>query len=215
MSEVGTTSKPRRRTRGETRELILDTALELFTEQGYESTSLREIAERVGVTKAALYYHFTRKEDILLELHLRLHELGRGMLDELDRLDDERDSFAAWPRLLDQFIAQVVANTDLFRLHQRNSRAFEQISHDDPRHQAENDDLEQRFRGFLANPAIPLDQRVRMACSVGAVLSALMGMNRMFGEDVSMEQLAAIVREAARDTLGSSRAVDNASGNDS
>src|SRR5215831_11140152 len=40
-------------------------ALELFAEQGYEKTSLREIAERLGVTKAALYYHFKSKEDIV------------------------------------------------------------------------------------------------------------------------------------------------------
>ena len=51
--------------RGDTRERIQRTALELFTKQGYERTSLREIAERVGVTKAALYYHFSSKEEIL------------------------------------------------------------------------------------------------------------------------------------------------------
>ena len=63
------------------RERILDVSLELFNEQGYDKTSLREIAERLDVTKAALYYHFERKEDILLELHLRLHALGWKALD--------------------------------------------------------------------------------------------------------------------------------------
>ena len=52
-------------TRGGTRERIQEIALELFAEQGYEKTSLREIAERLGVTKAALYYHFRSKEDIV------------------------------------------------------------------------------------------------------------------------------------------------------
>ena len=51
--------------RGDTRERIQQVALELFAEQGYERTSLREIAERLGVTKAALYYHFKSKEDIV------------------------------------------------------------------------------------------------------------------------------------------------------
>jgi AcrR family transcriptional regulator len=59
-----------------TRERILDIALELFTEQGYERTSLRQIAERLGFSKAAIYYHFASKEDILMTLHLRLHEFG-------------------------------------------------------------------------------------------------------------------------------------------
>ncbi|MDG4833156.1 helix-turn-helix domain containing protein [Solwaraspora sp. WMMD1047] len=52
-------------TPGNTRSRIQAIALELFTEQGYEKTSLREIAERLGVTKAALYYHFKSKDDIV------------------------------------------------------------------------------------------------------------------------------------------------------
>jgi AcrR family transcriptional regulator len=192
---------PTRRPRTATRERILDVALEFFNDQGYDKTSLREIADRLGVTKAALYYHFEKKEDILLELHLRLHELGRGILDQLDALDDERDSFAAWPGLLDQFIDQVLANRDLFLLHQRNQNAFEQLSYNE-RHDAENEDLEQRFRRYLASTAIPLDQRVRMACSVGAVFGALMGVSGIFG-DASTGEVAELVRDAAHDLLRS------------
>ncbi|GGS84524.1 TetR/AcrR family transcriptional regulator [Streptomyces chromofuscus] len=59
-------SKQRRR--GDTRRRIQDVALELFAEQGYEKTSLREIAERLDVTKAALYYHFKTKEEILVSV---------------------------------------------------------------------------------------------------------------------------------------------------
>src|SRR6516165_681020 len=54
--------------RGDTRARIQQVALELFAEQGYDATSLREIAERLGVTKAALYYHFKSKEDIVRSL---------------------------------------------------------------------------------------------------------------------------------------------------
>ncbi|WNI17102.1 TetR/AcrR family transcriptional regulator [Actinacidiphila sp. ITFR-21] len=54
--------------RNDTRRRIQDVALELFAEQGYEKTSLREIAERLDVTKAALYYHFKTKEDILVSI---------------------------------------------------------------------------------------------------------------------------------------------------
>src|SRR6201986_1389638 len=50
--------------RTDTREQIRAIALELFAEQGYEKTSLREIAERLGVTKAAVYYHYRTKEEI-------------------------------------------------------------------------------------------------------------------------------------------------------
>jgi AcrR family transcriptional regulator len=58
---------------------IRTVALDLFSEQGYEKTSLREIAERLGVTKAALYYHFKSKEDIVVSLFDDL----LGAVDEL------------------------------------------------------------------------------------------------------------------------------------
>ncbi|MER7440676.1 helix-turn-helix domain-containing protein [Micromonospora avicenniae] len=54
-----------RESTGGTRDRIKAVALELFTEQGYEKTSLREIAERLNVTKAALYYHFKSKDEIV------------------------------------------------------------------------------------------------------------------------------------------------------
>jgi AcrR family transcriptional regulator len=50
------------------REQILDAAAEMFSEQGYEATSTRQIPTAVGVKQASLYYHFARKEDILAGL---------------------------------------------------------------------------------------------------------------------------------------------------
>jgi AcrR family transcriptional regulator len=47
---------------------IQDVAMQLFIEEGYDKTSLREIAEKLGVTKAALYYHFPTKEAIVSSL---------------------------------------------------------------------------------------------------------------------------------------------------
>ena len=47
---------------------VLDAALELFTEHGFEGTSLQDIADRLGVTKAAVYYHFHTKDELLRAL---------------------------------------------------------------------------------------------------------------------------------------------------
>jgi AcrR family transcriptional regulator len=185
----------------ETRERILDVALELFNERGYDKTSLREIAERLDVTKAALYYHFASKQDILLELHLRLHQLGRDILEQLDALEGG-EAYEQWPKLLDAFVDEVIANKDLFLLHQRNQGAFQAIV-DDERHQAENDDMEERFRRILADTRLPLEHRVRIACSIGAVFAGLMGSGSMFG-DAPTDEIAGYVRAAARDLLRSS-----------
>lgn len=49
----------------DTKATIHRAALELFSTQGYEKTSLREIAEQVGITKASLYYHYSSKQELL------------------------------------------------------------------------------------------------------------------------------------------------------
>ena len=48
-----------------TRTSILDSALEVFAESGYRSGSLREVAERVGMSEAGLLHHFTNKSGLL------------------------------------------------------------------------------------------------------------------------------------------------------
>src|SRR6202162_2699984 len=48
-----------------TRQQILETAQRLFTELGYDATSLQMIADEMGLTKAAVYYHFRAKRGIL------------------------------------------------------------------------------------------------------------------------------------------------------
>ena len=64
---------------------ILEVSAELFAEQGYDATSLREIADRMGFTKAALYYHFQSKDDILKALVDPAFEILDELLDRLER----------------------------------------------------------------------------------------------------------------------------------
>jgi AcrR family transcriptional regulator len=179
-----------------TRERILDIALELFTERGYDKTSIRDIAERLGTTKAALYYHFKSKADILLELHLRLHGLGERLLDSLEALPDGDARAKAWPRLLDEFITAVDENPQLVQLHQRNQSAFEDL-HNSERHHAANDDIERQVRRLLASSDIPPAVRVRMACSIGAVIGGMLSDGLV--DDVPHEQRIALVRETVAD----------------
>ncbi len=176
-----------------TRERILDIALELFTERGYDKTSVRDIAELLGTTKAALYYYFKSKADILLELHLQLHELGARLLDELEALPDGPARAAAWPALLDEFITTVDEHRELVQLHQRNRTAFEGLD-DSERHHALNDEIERKARQLLGSRDIPASVRVRMACSVGAVMSGLL--TDGFVDDVPHGQRIKLVRDA-------------------
>jgi len=67
--------------RGETRERVLDAALELFGEHGVGGTSLQMIADRLGVTKAAVYYLFPAKEDIVVAVLQPLFDQLSGVVE--------------------------------------------------------------------------------------------------------------------------------------
>ena len=56
------------------RDAILNTSAKLFSQQGYNGVSIRDIANACGVTNAALYYHFKNKEDLFLAMLQRDHE---------------------------------------------------------------------------------------------------------------------------------------------
>ena len=124
-----------------TRERILDAALDLFIEKGFDKTSLREIAEQIGVTKAALYYHFASKEDILMALHQRLHEFG---FDTLAQLGEQEPTSALWADLLDKIVDQMLAHRRIFLLHERNQAAFEALHKEE--HDESHVDLQAGFR---------------------------------------------------------------------
>jgi AcrR family transcriptional regulator len=80
-----------RRIGAETRAQILRVALALFTEKGFEGTSIRDISSALGLTKSALYYHFQSKDAIVV-----------GLLEERHQeLDDLIDWIAAQPATSD------------------------------------------------------------------------------------------------------------------
>jgi AcrR family transcriptional regulator len=70
---------PRSRS-GDTKARILAVALELFGQQGVQQTSLQQIAERLGMTKPALYYHFDSREDLIRSLFAPMFEEVEGFL---------------------------------------------------------------------------------------------------------------------------------------
>jgi AcrR family transcriptional regulator len=65
-----------------TRQQILEAAERLFADRGYDATSLQMIADEMGLTKAAVYYHFRAKVDIR-------HEIMRSRVEQLRTLLDE------------------------------------------------------------------------------------------------------------------------------
>lgn len=72
---------------GYDRDSMLRVIIEVFAERGYEATSLEHIAKRLGLSKSAIYHHFTSKEE-MLELALD-QSLGRleGVFDRAEALE--------------------------------------------------------------------------------------------------------------------------------
>jgi AcrR family transcriptional regulator len=85
-------------------------ATRLFAAQGYDATSVQQIVEAAGVTKGALYHHFTCKDDLLYEVyHHVLAEQTRRMEEIADGPGDAAQRLAA---VVGDVIASSVANLD-------------------------------------------------------------------------------------------------------
>lgn len=68
-----------------TRDRIQDVARELFAQKGVQRTSLQDIADRLGITKPALYYHFRSREDLVRSILAPLLEDGQRFVAEQER----------------------------------------------------------------------------------------------------------------------------------
>jgi AcrR family transcriptional regulator len=121
----GAGQEPGRESGRDTRARLRELALQLFAEQGYEATSLREIAERLGVTKAALYYYFKSKEDIV-------RSLVEDYVAELDELIDwaKHQPRGAGTRaeIVRRYLHIVANGTAVFRMLHQNQAAVASLA---------------------------------------------------------------------------------------
>ena len=79
---------------GDTKERILETALELFAQSGYLGTSMSDIAGGLGITKGALYKHYTSKQEILDSIVERMNKMDYERAEEYEMPETEPDGFA-------------------------------------------------------------------------------------------------------------------------
>jgi AcrR family transcriptional regulator len=190
--------------RGDTRARIQQVALELFAENGYERTSLREIAERLGVTKAALYYHFKSKEDIV-------HSFTEDYFTRLDAV-------IAWGReqspnahvaheILDRYITIVLEGSEVFRFLERNQASLNESEHGKHRFEQFRPRLNALIE-VITGPDAPPRSRVRVAAAFFAASTSCMFFTRDASPEgdqlapVDRDELRKIVLELASDLTG-------------
>jgi len=150
-------------TRDYTREKILAVALELIADHGFAATSTREISERLGFTKAALYYHFRTKDDLLAAIVAPVAEDLRALMEAHTSPRASRRHF------VERYVDLVIEHEELIRVlandpSVRHCRAIQSFA-------PLREQLVQLLSGSEAPDAA---QRARVRATFGAVHAALM-----------------------------------------
>jgi AcrR family transcriptional regulator len=180
----------------DTREHILEVALDLFASDGYEKVSLREIAQRVGVTKPALYYYFANKEELFLALVTPV----LTMSEQLARLLDERPTRDSWAQGCAALLDWILPRRKLLELLQNNQSKLHALGpslHDDDDHLA----MHQRLDALFTDESLPLDDRMRMAGCIGLVVGVLAYPGQSPFAHVPADELKPLLMAAIRDLL--------------
>ena len=183
------------RSRRGTRARIQAVAVEMFTERGYEKTSLREIAEALGVTKAALYYHFKSKEDIVRSLV----EDYFGRIDALVSWgENQPPGPATRAEILRRYVAIVEEGEAAFRMLHQNQAAIKSL--------AGSKNTGELFRerlglliALLTGPGAGLEDRLRAAMALGGIS---MGWMVFSEEEPDRSRLSAAVLQVASEIAG-------------
>ena len=178
----------------DTRDAIRDVAVELFAQHGYERTSLREIAERLGMTKAALYYHYPSKQALLLSI---IEPLISEWKTVADKAETRTHSTSTVRAVLGECLDVLLRHRRIAGMFTRDAPAvFEAIG----RLYEDIIAVHQRLHTWLAGPSPSPADRVR-AFAATEVLGAALGAGPAVGE-IPAEELRAILLDAANAVLG-------------
>ncbi|MEU9438293.1 MULTISPECIES: TetR/AcrR family transcriptional regulator [unclassified Streptomyces] len=176
--------------RGNTRQRIQDVALELFAEQGYEKTSLREIAERLEVTKAALYYHFKTKEEIIVGIFT---DLTKPIEDLIEWGANQPHTLETKQELIRRYSRALSEATPLFRFMQENQATVRELQI--------GDSFKDRMRGLrdiVIDPDAPLADQVRCVSAIFTLHAGMFFLQDLEGDP---EDKRAAVLEVAIDLV--------------
>jgi AcrR family transcriptional regulator len=179
----------------DTRARLRRLALQLFSEQGYEKTSLREIAEHLGVTKAALYYYFKSKEDIVRSLV----EDYVADLDELIAWAKAQPRTAATrAEIIRRYVHIISSGSEVFRMLYQNQAAVASLATAKERGEVFRERIDVLI-DLLTEPGASLHDQVRAASSLISISYCCVRFEHRVS---SQEQLETALLEVAMELVG-------------
>ncbi|WP_225229140.1 TetR/AcrR family transcriptional regulator [Paenibacillus gallinarum] len=95
----------------QTLEQILAVSSKLFTEKGFEKTSIQDIIDELGMSKGAIYHHFKSKEDILDAVMNKQFSYAAQMLDDLIQNTQASNAREKLVMILEQIVADPDAHS--------------------------------------------------------------------------------------------------------
>lgn len=169
----------------DTRQRIESAALMLFVTKGFTATSLRDIAEAVGLTKAAVYYHFRAKTDLA-------EAFMRPFIDDVDAVLGRLEEDAVDPRaVLEAYFDALIPHRTTFLALLRDASLAAHVDLERPAVRW----IESLSRLLVGPDATP-EQRVR-------AVHATSGLSRtMLMTDVPLETIRRVAVDAALGALG-------------
>ncbi|WP_246148748.1 TetR/AcrR family transcriptional regulator [Nonomuraea turkmeniaca] len=169
----------------DTKARILDVARELFVQQGVQNTSLRQISDRLGITKPALYYHFASRDDLV-------RSIVQPLVEDVERFVAAREPGGDARELLEDYFELIWRHREVIVMIVREMSTLGYL------------DLGQRMFDWrrtlvrlLLGPDVTLEQQIRATVALG-------GMSDCSAEyaDLPMEQVKPTAVEAATAALG-------------
>ncbi|MBF6465391.1 TetR/AcrR family transcriptional regulator [Nocardia beijingensis] len=165
---------------GGTKSAIRDAAVKLFGAKGFEQTSLREVADAVGITKASLYYHYASKLDLLLAIIDPIVDHMRSVVDDLDRIPHDAESIR---QVLRTYLRGLIHHRDAGALVVRDTVAIINAMAD---RYPDLMDASQALREWLAGPDATEEAQLRACAALEVIGVALVSKELVPGADDSL-----------------------------
>jgi AcrR family transcriptional regulator len=172
-----------------TRRRMLDTAIDLFSRYSFAGTSLQLIADELGLTKAAIYYHFRTREQLLLAL---MKPIFSEIAEVVDAAEHKRGARARTETMLAGYAGVVAAHRTLAAV-----TTFDPSVRDVLRNQPEWSAVIDRQLALLTDPHSPAG-----AINAAVALTGLAGGAATASPDLDDDTLRSQLIEAGRRILG-------------